>query len=302
MFARRHPILFFFLVFSGIVAAFLLLLSLIVAYGVRGSRLGGLDLGSGEKVGVVPITGVIADARETLEQLKRFREDEDIKAIVIRVDSPGGVVGPSQEIYRAVARTRETKTVIASMGAVAASGGYYAIAAADGIVANPGTITGSIGVILEYTNFQELLDKIGLVPVIIKSGAFKDTGSPVRQMTPEEEALLKDFVDSLHQQFVAAITEGRRMDLDTVQRLADGRIYTGQKAKELGLVDRIGNLEDAVEWAGRRAGIEGDIVTVYPPQKTAPILQLLSKSLETLLGRLTRPELSAEFRYRPSDP
>lgn len=302
MFARRHPILFFFLVFSGIVAAFLLLLSLIVAYGVRGSRLGGLDLGSGEKVGVVPITGVIADARETLEQLKRFREDEDIKAIVIRVDSPGGVVGPSQEIYRAVARTRETKTVIASMGAVAASGGYYAIAAADGIVANPGTITGSIGVILEYTNFQELLDKIGLVPVIIKSGAFKDTGSPVRQMTPEEEALLKDFVDSLHQQFVAAITEGRRMDLDTVQRLADGRIYTGQKAKELGLVDRIGNLEDAVEWAGRRAGIEGDIVTVYPPQKTAPILQLLSKSLETLLGRVTRPELSAEFRYRPSDP
>jgi protease-4 len=258
-------------------------------------------MGDGEKVGVVEIVGVIADARETLEQLKRFREDEDIKAIVVRVDSPGGVVGPAQEIYRAVARTQETKTVIASLGAVAASGGYYAVAAADGIVANPGTITGSIGVILEYTNFQELLDKIGLSPVVIKSGPFKDAGSPVREMTPEEEALLKDFVESLHQEFVGAIAEGRRMDLDAVRKLADGRIYTGQKAKEIGLVDRTGNLEDAVEWAGRLAGIEGEIVTVYPPKKAAPLLRLISDALlKDLLGRVTRPELSAEYRYRPS--
>jgi protease-4 len=303
MFARRHPILFAVLVFSGIAATTVVLLSLIIAYGMRGADLAGLDMGGGEKVGVVEIVGVIADAREVLEQLKRFREDEDIKAIVVRVDSPGGVVGPSQEIYRAVARTRETKTVVASMGAVAASGGYYAIAAADGIVANPGTITGSIGVIMEYTNFQALLDKIGLAPVVIKSGTYKDAGSPVRPMTPAEEALLKDFVDSLHQQFVSAIAEGRQMALETVQALADGRIYTGQRAKDIGLVDRIGNLEDAVEWAGQLAGIEGDIVTVYPPSKKASILQLLSESLlENLLGRAIRPEMTAEYRYRPPIP
>lgn len=297
MFARRHPILFTFLVFSGMAAATMILLFLIVAYGVRGTDLADLDMGRGEKVAVVEIVGVIADARDILAQLKRFREDEDIKAIVVRVDSPGGVVGPSQEIYRAVARARETKTVVASMGAVAASGGYYAVAAAEGIVANPGTITGSIGVIMEYTNFQELLDKIGLSPVVIKSGKFKDAGSPVRKMTPEEEALLKRFVDSLHEQFVAAIADGRQMPLAEVRELADGRIYTGQKAKELGLVDRIGNLEDAVEWAGRLAGIEGEIMTVYPPKKKLSILQLVSGSLlDTLLGRMTRPEMSAEYR------
>lgn len=300
MFSRRHPFLFAFLVFSTLACATLILLSVIIAYGMRASALADLGMGRGEKVGVVEIVGVIADARETLEQLKRFREDDDIKAIVIRVDSPGGVVGPSQEIYRAVARTRTVKNVVASMGAVAASGGYYAVAGADGIVANPGTITGSIGVIMEYTNFQDLLDKIGLTPVVIKSGAFKDTGSPMREMKPEEEALLKDFVDSLHEQFVSAIAEGRRLDIEKVRQLADGRIYTGEKAKDLGLVDRIGNLEDAVEWAGRLAGIEGEIATVYPPKRRMSLLHLLSESvLQDLIGRVTRPQMTAEYRYLP---
>jgi protease-4 len=220
---------------------------------------------------------------------------------VIRVDSPGGVVGPSQEIYREIVRTKAIKKVIASMGAVAASGGYYVIAGTDGIVANPGTITGSIGVIMEYTNFQELFNKIGLSPVVIKSGQFKDTGSPARAMTPEEERILKAFVDRLHQQFVSAIAEGRQLDLAKVQDLADGRIYTGQDAKDLGLVDRIGNLEDAIEWAGRLAGIEGKIVAVYPPEKKISILRLLSESaLKDLVGRVTRPEMTAEYIYAPT--
>lgn len=303
MFSRRHPLLFSFLIFTALVAVTLILLSLIFAVGMRGSEMAGLDMGSGEKVGVIEIAGVIANSRDTLEQLKRFREDEDIKAIVIRVDSPGGVVGPSQEIYREVVRTRSSKKVIASMGAVAASGGYYVIAGADGIVANPGTITGSIGVIMEYTNFQELFQKIGLSPVVIKSGKFKDAGSPVREMTPEEERILKDFVDRLHQQFVSAIAEGRQMDIETVQKLADGRIYTGADAKEIGLVDRIGNLEDAIEWAGQLAGIEGDIIPVYPPPKKLSVLRLLTESLlENLVGRVTQQEMTAEYRYRPSHP
>ena len=303
MFSRRHPLLFSFLVFSALTSATLILLSLIIALGMRGSELSGLDMGRGEKVGVIEITGVIADARDILAQLKDFREDEDIKAIVIRVDSPGGVVGPSQEIYREVMRTRSTKKVIASMGAVAASGGYYVIAGADGIMANPGTITGSIGVIMEYTNFQELFQKIGLSPVVIKSGKFKDAGSPVRKMTPEEERILKDFVDRLHQQFVAAIAEGRQMDLASVQKLADGRIYTGADAKEIGLVDRIGNMEDALDWAGELAGIEGDIIPVYPPPKKLSVMRLLTESLlGDLLGRVTRQEMTAEYRYTPSRP
>jgi protease-4 len=303
MFSRRHPLLFSFLVFTALISASLIFLSLIFAFGMRGSEMAGLDMSSGEKVGVIEIAGVIANSRDTLEQLKRFREDEDIKAIVIRVDSPGGVVGPSQEIYREVLRTRSTKKVIASMGAVAASGGYYVIAGADGIVANPGTITGSIGVIMEYTNFQELFQKIGLSPVVIKSGKFKDAGSPVRKMTPEEERILKNFVDRLHQQFVSAIAEGRQMDLETVQKLADGRIYTGADAKEIGLVDRIGNLEDAIEWAGQLAGIEGDIVPVYPPAKKLSVMRLLTESLlGDLIGRVTHQEMTAEYRYTPSHP
>jgi protease-4 len=303
MFSRRHPLLFSFLIFSALTSATLILLALIVSFGMRGSDLAGLEMGRGEKVGVVEIVGVIANSRGILEQLKRFREDEDIKAIVIRVDSPGGVVGPSQEIYREVVRTCTTKKVIASMGAVAASGGYYVIAGADGIVANPGTITGSIGVIMEYTNFRELFRKIGLSPVVIKSGRFKDAGSPVRDMTPEDEQLLKDFVDQLHQQFVAAIAEGRRIELEKVQELADGRIYTGQDAKEIGLVDRIGNLEDAIEWAGRLAGIEGEIVPVYPAPKKISVLRLLTESvMEHLVGRIAHQEMAAEYRYIPPSP
>ncbi|MGD9332975.1 MAG: S49 family peptidase, partial [Desulfobacterales bacterium] len=163
------------------------------------------------------------------------------------------------------------------------------------------TITGSIGVIMEYTNFEALFEKIGLSAVVIKSGQFKDTGSPVRDMTPEEEKILKDFVDRLHQQFVSAIAEGRQLDLAKVQALADGRIYTGQDAKDIGLVDRIGNLADAVEWAGRLAGIEGRILTVYPPKKKISMLRLLSESvLKDLLGRATRPEMTAEYLYSPA--
>lgn len=302
MFSRRHPLLFFFLIFSGMAAFTLIALTLIFALGTGVSEyeiMGGAT--EGEQVGVVEVRGLIADSQETIRQLRRFREDENIKAIVLRVNSPGGVVGPSQEIFREVQKTRKTKKVIASMGAVAASGGYYVVASADGIIANPGTITGSIGVIMEYTNFKELLTKIGLSPVVIKSGEFKDTGSPVRDITPQEEKYLEAFVGELHEQFVAAIAEGRQMEIDAVRKLADGRIYTGADAKTLGLVDRIGNLEDAIEWAGQMAGIKGAVTAVYIPARKASLLRLLSEStLRNLLGQAVYPEWTAGYIYSPS--
>ncbi len=302
MFSRRHPLLFFFLIFSGITAAAMIAVTLIVALvgtGVSGyETLGGAA--GGEQVGVVEIKGTILDSEDAIRQLRRFREDENIRAIVLRVDSPGGVVGPSQEIYREVEKTRQLKKIVASMGAVAASGGYYVAASADGIIANPGTITGSIGVIMEYTNFKELFTRIGLSPVVIKSGEFKDTGSPLRDMTPEEEKYLQQFVGNLHDQFVAAIAAGRQMEIAAVRKLADGRIFTGADAKSLGLVDRIGNLEDAIEWAGELAGIEGAVTAVYIPERKASLLRMLIEStLQNLIGRAVYPEWTAGYIYSP---
>ena len=269
MFARRHPFLFFLLAFTALVGGTLVSLSLIFILGFGLPR---LDLGP--KVGVIEISGAITEAEDTLARLKAFREDDTVRAIVIRINSPGGAVSPSQEIYSEIRKTIPTKKVIASMGSVAASGGYYLAAAANGIVANPGTITGSIGVIMGYTDLQEVFRKIGLTPVVIKSGAFKDMGSPLREMTPEERAILQGFVDQIHGQFVQAVAEGRNMDSAAVAPLADGRIYSGQEALELGLVDRLGNLSDAIAWAGSLGGIEGEPEVIYAREKTGAFLKL----------------------------
>lgn len=295
MFSRRHPFLYFILVFTAITMGGFVILSLIFS-----GLLGGQDGLSGEKVGVVEIVGPIMDSKEINENLKMFREDEAIKAIVLRIDSPGGGVGPSQEIFRAIQKTKEKKTVITSMGALAASGGYYAAAATEGIMANPGTITGSIGVIMGYTNFKEIFQKIGLMPVVFKSGAFKDTGSPVRDMRPEEKVFLQNFVNKIHEQFVKDVAKSRKLKYKTVKKLADGRIYTGLEAKELGLVDRIGNLEDAVDWAGELAGIEGKISVVYPPEPPMSFLEYLSgSSVDQMVGRLVESKLNAGYLYQP---
>ena len=255
-----------------------------------------------EGVGVIEIVGVISDAKDILHQIKQFREETDIKAIVVRIDSPGGAVGPSQEIYREIRKTLKTKTVIASMGAVAASGGYYIAAGAHGIVASAGTITGSIGVIMGYTNFQEILRKIGLVPVVVKSGAYKDMGSPVRDMTPEERQILQDLVDNIHQQFIKDVAEGRKMESHRLTALADGRIFTGQEALRLGFVDRIGNLEDAVEWAGRRGGITGKIPVVYAPERKFSLIKYLIGTLSEQLSQHTlNPVFLPGYLYSPGN-
>jgi len=256
----------------------------------------------GEKVGIVELTGNITSSRDIIHSLKRFRENSSIKAIVIRIDSPGGAVGPAQEIFREIRKTVKTKKVIASMGTVAASGGYYVAAGADGIVANPGTITGSIGVIMGFANFQELLRKIGMVPVVIKSGQYKDIGSPVREMTKDERSILQNLSNQIHRQFIVDIADGRGMDLSKVEAIADGRIFTGEEAKNLGLIDRLGNLEDAIEWAGRMGGIKGKISAVYVPKKKFSILNFIAESsVKEIVNMMINPSLYAGYLYSPSN-
>ncbi|MFH2219410.1 MAG: signal peptide peptidase SppA [Pseudomonadota bacterium] len=295
MFSRRHPYLFFSLIFTAIVSITMLGMYLLIVFGTQRS-----EFKFGEKVGIVEITGVISDANDTLQQLKSFREDESIKAIILRIESPGGAVGPSQEIFREITKTVKTKKVVASMGTVAASGGYYVAAAADGIIANPGTITGSIGVIMGFANYQELLQKIGLVPVVVKSGEYKDMGSPVRKMTESEKKILQNLVDQIQDQFVTAVSEGRKMERAKVEELADGRIFSGEEAKSLGLVDRLGNLEDAIEWAGRLGGITGDISTVYSAEPRFSLLEyLIGSSFKELVNAAVSPYLYPAYLYRP---
>ncbi len=291
MFSRRHPYLFFMIVMGAFSVAVLALITIMATVlGDSKSRY------TGEKIGVVEVTGPIIDSRKVLKDLRTFREAEAVKAILVRVDSPGGGVGPSQEIHREIQKTTKQKKVIISMGAVAASGGYYLAAGADGIVANPGTITGSIGVIMGYTNFEELMQKIGLSAVVIKSGAYKDTGSPTRPMSNDERGLLQEVTRQIHEQFVSAIAEGRHLSVEQVQALADGRIFTGQKALELGLIDRLGNFEDAVAWAGELGGITGKVETVYPDKEKPSFLDYMMESVLHLWRNRVQSRLVPQMR------
>ena len=253
-------------------------------------------------MGVIEINGYISEVTSVLHSFKRFREDDSIKAIVVRIDSPGGGVGPSQEIYREIQKTIEIKKVVASLGTIAASGGYYIAAAANGIVSSPGTVTGSIGVIMGFANVQELLKKIGLFPVVIKSGQYKDTGSPHRKMTGKERELLQGFVDKIHRQFIAAVSKGRNNDPTKIEMIADGRIFSGESAQELGLVDRLGNFQDAIEWAGKMGGIKGKIGTVFAEKKKFPIWRyIVESSLKTILNRTIEPTFYGGYLYAPSN-
>jgi protease IV len=208
-------------------------------------------------VAVVPLEGEIERSDDFVETLADLQEDQRYAAVVVRIDSPGGAVAPSQEMYEAVRRLREKKPVIASLGSVAASGGYYVASAAETIVASPGTLTGSIGVIMSLTNVRGLMDKLGVEATIVTAGKWKDTGSPFRAVTPEERAMLQKMADQVHTQFIDAVAAGRKLDPAKAREIANGRVYTGEEGKQIGLVDELGGLEDAVRIAGTRGGIEG---------------------------------------------
>jgi protease-4 len=262
MSSRKHPLLFALLVAVLSMTGFAILVTALVYWSS-----GDFSLDSQPQVGVVTLRGVILDSRTAVDQLKKFRKDDRIKAIILRIESPGGSVAASQEIYREVVKTVPRKKVVVSMGNVAASGGYYVAAAADRIVANPGTLTGSIGVIMRFSNIQDLLQKIGVSQEVVKTGPYKDVGSPVRKMKPEERQLLEGVIQNVYRQFVAAIVTSRRLPRAEVEKIADGRIFTGEQAKELGLVDELGSFEDAVDTAKRLARLSGEVKLVQIEKK-----------------------------------
>lgn len=253
---------------------------------------------SGTGVGYVEVKGLIVDGQETVRQLRVLKKDDRVKAVVLRVDSPGGVVGPSQEISAEVKKLAKVKKVVVSMGSVAASGGYYISAPATIIYANPGTITGSIGVLMKFSNIEGLMGKVGMKAFTLKTGKFKDVGSPVRTMTPDERAMLQGVIDSTHSQFVRAVAEGRRLPVEEVRRIADGRIFSGEQALEHKLVDKLGSLQDAVEEAGRLAGITGEPQLIKPPKKKGHFLDLLVEGAAEQLGLLSRSDSGVSVDYR----
>jgi protease-4 len=229
-----------------------------------------------ERIALVRIEGIILDSKETLEEITHYNENPSIKSIVLRIDSPGGAVVPSQEIYDEVKRIRaeSKKKVVVSMGTVAASGGYYIASASDRIVANPGTLTGSIGVIMELANVAGLLEKIGVESIVVKSGTHKDIGSPFRRMGTEEREILQNVLDDVHNQFIEAVSEARGLEIGRVRRLADGRIFTGRQAMELGLVDDLGDLQDTIRMTAEMVGIKGK-PRIVETRKRFSILELL---------------------------
>jgi protease-4 len=280
----------------GITIGFILMLvgCLVIATQFFGSD---AKLVKGSGIGVVEVKGIILDSQDTVKQLHDFGRDDDVKAVVLRVDSPGGVVGPSQEIYQEVKKLSKKKKVVVSMGSLAASGGYYISAPASVIYANPGTITGSIGVLMKFSNVEGLMDKIGMKAFTLKTGKYKDSGSPVRPMTDEEKALLQGVIDSTHGQFVKAVAEGRNLPVDQVKAIADGRIFSGEQALAVKLVDRLGSLQDAIEEAGRLAGIKGEPEVIHPPKKKKLLLDMLVEESASRISNLVREEIGMSVNY-----
>lgn len=236
-----------------------------------------LQMVGADKVALVKLEGLLITAEPVVEELNDYAEDSSVKAIVLRIDSPGGGVVVSQEIYNAVKNARkEGKKVVASMGTVAASGGYYVAAAADRIVANPGTLTGSIGVKMEFANIEKLLEKIGVRGMVVKAGEYKDVGSPFREMSAQEKKILQDVIDDVHSQFIKAVAEGRNMQEAEVRAIADGRIFTGRQALDLKLVDQLGDLADSIKIAGELVGIHGK-PRVIEKRKKIPFFDYLKE-------------------------
>jgi len=279
---RKHPVIY------GI--CLLTLIGLVFFATIYGLGLfqGKNPLDIGEKVGVIPIEGIIGDSRDIIDQINEFAQSDGIRAVVLRIDTPGGGVAPSQEIYQAVQELRKKKKVVVSMGSIAASGGYLIAVAADRIVANPGTITGSISAVMHHANVEELLKKVGIRSSVVKSGKFKDIGSPVREMTEEERSLIQGIVDDIYDQFVKTISENRKIPFPKIVELADGRIFTGRQAKQLGLIDELGGLQEAVLLAGRLSGMKEKPETVYPLKKKMSLWRYLLENITSAVSEELR--------------
>jgi protease-4 len=249
------------------------------------------------RVALIRVEGPILDSTDVVDELKEHVKDRSIKAIIMRIDSPGGAVAPSQEIYEEIKKASEEKHVVVSMGSIAASGGYYIAAPADMIIANAGTLTGSIGVIMEVPNLEGLMSKIGVRTEVIKSGRHKDMASAFRKMDKDERDILQGVLDNVHEQFIRAVAEGRKLKVEEIRPLADGRIFTGEQAKGLGLVDGIGTLEDAVMKAAELAGISGEPEVVSKKEKLS-FMELLRSKFTGEMSNIF-PSVSLKFLYTP---
>jgi protease-4 len=276
---------------TGCLVTFLVVLFFVGLSGVVLTLVGkGHLFGPRAQVGVVEINGVITSSRRVIKELDGYRDDHNIKAIVLRINSPGGAVGPSQEILREVEKVRRKKKIVASLGTVGASGAYYIACGANLIMADRGTATGSIGVIMEFANFQGLTKKLGVDIFNLKAGRYKDVGSPFRPMTPQEKVYLQGLLDNIYQQFLNDVSRNRKIPLAKLKTLAEGKIYSGEEAKKVGLVDAFGNLQDAIQKAGRLAGVKGKIRAVYPEKEGFSLLRLiLGEKAEESLGQLAMP-------------
>jgi protease-4 len=244
-------------------------------------------LGSNNKIGVITIEGTITTSDEILKQLRKFKKRQSVKAIVVRINSPGGTVAPAQEIYREITKIKKEKPVVVSMETVAASAAYYISSSADRIVCSQGTITGSIGVIMMLPDLHKVIDKIGVNVSVIKAGKYKDIGSSFREMTGEEKNILETFASEIHEQFISDVAEGRKgkIEKENLRAIADGRFFTGERAKEMGLVDSIGNFYDAVKIAQELGKIKTEPDLVYPKKKWDNVMDLF---VESAIGSFTR--------------
>ncbi len=251
----------------------------------------------GNKVALVNIEGPIIDSQDVVDEIKEYVKDNSIKAIILRIDSPGGAVGPSQEIYDEVKKASAEKHIVVSMGSIAASGGYYIASPADMIFANPGTLTGSIGVIMEIPNLEGLMTKIGVSTEVIKSGKHKDMASAFRKMEKEDRDILQGVLDNVHEQFIRAVAEGRKLSVDGIRPIADGRIFTGEQAKGLRLVDELGTLEDAIGKAAELAGISGEPEVVSKKDRLSIMEMLRSKFPKEIADMF--PSVKIKFLYAP---
>jgi protease-4 len=250
-----------------------------------------------EKIALVRIEGPILRSKQVVDEIKEYVKSKTIRAIVLRVDSPGGGVSPSQEIYEAVKRAAAKKVVVVSMGASAASGGYYISAPASRIIANPGTLTGSIGVIMEIPNIKGLMDKIGVKSEVIKSGKYKDIASIFRDIGNEERNILQNLMDDVHEQFIQAVSEGRKIPIEDVKKIADGRVFSGRQALKLGLVDELGDLEHAIEVAAKMSGIKGEPKVVTKKERS-PLIELLQGKFFDLWSKYI-PAVELKYLYLP---
>lgn len=297
-FRQKHPILLGLFILTGIFFLFLGGISLLISSLISQSPKTDL-FAKKQGVGIVELKGLIVSSEQTLKHLTEFRNNPNVKSIVLRIESPGGAVGAAQEIYQEVIRTNEVKPVIASMGSMGASGGYYAALGAENIIANPGTMTGSIGVIVKFPNLEGLFDKIGYKSEVIKSGPLKDVGASDRPLSAEERKLMQDLIDNVYGQFVRDIASARDMPQETILELADGRIYTGEQALEAGLIDRLGNFTDAITIAAEMGGLDTeDPQLIYPKfDRKFSLFNLLTNAEQSLVDNFVPlyPILSFEW-------